>query len=258
MMDRTEFERAIEVFVQGFCFAHSLTHPAKVERVEDLWVVRDAPRRRPGDCRVEHWITFDADPADVVRRVRQHAGVRYSISAFRRISQPAEPWRTAYKQLGYRLVATEPLFVHRLKRIPRCECDAQIVAVTTRELDDQYARDWRHRPLPDALLSTDAPCRQYLAREGSDIVGAVHRTDFGAAHWVSHMLVLRLHRRRGIGKALLCRLLRDARERGSDLSVLLSSHTGAKLYPVVGYEQIGELMLFKPRGPRLTTGVSGG
>ena len=94
--------------------------------------------------------------------------------------------------------------------------------------------------------------------EGADIVGAVHCTDFGQAHWVSHMLVLRLHRRRGIGKALLCQLLRDARERGSDLSVLLSSHTGAKLYPVVGYEQIGELMLFKPRGPRGTAGVSGG
>jgi hypothetical protein len=29
--------------------------------------------------------------------------------------------------------------------------------------------------------------------------------------------------------------------------VLLATHTGAKLYPVVGYEQIGMLLLFTPK-----------
>ena len=39
----------------------------------------------------------------------------------------------------------------------------------------------------------------------------------------------------------------DDREAGSQANVLLASHAGAKLYPMVGYEQIGELMLFVPR-----------
>lgn len=55
------------------------------------------------------------------------------------------------------------------------------------------------------------------------------------------------HRRRGIGQALLSKMLRDDRARGSRCSVLTASHTGALLYPSVGYEQIGMLFMFAPR-----------
>jgi hypothetical protein len=42
-------------------------------------------------------------------------------------------------------------------------------------------------------------------------------------------------------------MLRDDRAAGASAGVLLASHTGAKLYPSVGYEQIGTLLLFTPR-----------
>jgi hypothetical protein len=42
-------------------------------------------------------------------------------------------------------------------------------------------------------------------------------------------------------------MLRDDRTRGAKQSVLLSSHTGALLYPRVGYEQIGMLLIFAPK-----------
>ena len=54
-------------------------------------------------------------------------------------------------------------------------------------------------------------------------------------------------RRRGIGKSLLLRMLRDDRAAGATLSVLLASHAGALLYPTVGYQEIGKLLLFTPR-----------
>lgn len=44
-------------------------------------------------------------------------------------------------------------------------------------------------------------------------------------------------------------MLQDDHATGSTQAVLLASHTGAKLYPVVGYEQIGTLLLFTPRRP---------
>ena len=46
---------------------------------------------------------------------------------------------------------------------------------------------------------------------------------------------------------MLCRMLRDDRSGGARAGVLLSSHAGAKLYPLVGYEQIATLYLFTPR-----------
>src|SRR5439155_15192313 len=69
----------------------------------------------------------------------------------------------------------------------------------------------------------------------------------GDSTWCSNMYVRPSHRRRGIGSALLTRMLRDDRARGFKKSVLLSSHTGALVYPRVGYEQIGLLLIFAPK-----------
>jgi hypothetical protein len=41
--------------------------------------------------------------------------------------------------------------------------------------------------------------------------------------------------------------LRDDRARGAECSVLTASHTGALLYPRVGYERIGALFMFAPK-----------
>jgi hypothetical protein len=48
-------------------------------------------------------------------------------------------------------------------------------------------------------------------------------------------------------------MLRDERTRGVKNSVLLSSHTGALLYPKAGYEQIETLRLFAPQKPQPQT-----
>jgi hypothetical protein len=49
---------------------------------------------------------------------------------------------------------------------------------------------------------------------------------------------------------MLAKMLRDDRAAGANVNVLLSSHTGALLYPVVGYEHIATLLLFAPRKQR--------
>jgi predicted acetyltransferase len=80
-----------------------------------------------------------------------------------------------------------------------------------------------------------------------EIVGWVRSIVVGNATWCSNMYVIERYRRRGIGRTLMCRMLRDDREHGAKSAVLLASHTGAKLYAAVGYEQIGTLLLFTPK-----------
>jgi hypothetical protein len=41
-------------------------------------------------------------------------------------------------------------------------------------------------------------------------------------------------------------MLADDKARGAQANVLLASHAGAKLYPAVGYETIGKLLIFGP------------
>jgi GNAT superfamily N-acetyltransferase len=160
--------------------------------------------------------------------------------------EPNEPTRTAYKALGYRLLATEGFFVQRMKRIPRPPSPVSIEGVRTPDLAGQLGRITRTRPIASNLLG-DAAFRQYVALDGADIVGRVRSVDAAGATWCTDMYVQPSHRRRGIGQALLAKMLWDDRARGSKCSVLTASHTGALLYPRVGYERIGTLFMFVPK-----------
>ena len=78
-------------------------------------------------------------------------------------------------------------------------------------------------------------------------MGWVRSIDVEQATWCSDMYVMPEFRRRGIARAMMAQMLRDDRAHGSKLAVLTASHAGAKLYPIVGYKQIGTLMLYTPK-----------
>ena len=243
-------EFAIEVFVRGHSAVRSRTFPYEVSCVGPLWLMRDAAPKNPRDYRKEEWIAHDVDPGKVDAIARQRTRGRFFVCAMIAEGESDESTRTAYKALGYRLLATEGFFVQPLKRIPKPPSRISTERVSTPSLTARLAKITRTRPISRNLLGDDAPFRQYVALDGEDIVGRVRSVDAVGATWCTDMYVNPSHRRRGIGRALLSRMLRDDRARGSKCSVLTASHTGALLYPRVGYERIGTLMMFAPRkGP---------
>jgi GNAT superfamily N-acetyltransferase len=206
-----------------------------------------APRKKPGDYRKEEWIAHDVAPKEVDAIARRCSRGRFFVCALLREGEPDEPTRSAYKALGYRLLATEGFFVQRLKRIPRLPSPVPIERVRTPALAERLGKVTRRRPISREFFGDDSPFRQYVALDGQDIVGRVRSVDAAGATWCADMYVSTSHRRRGIGRALLSRLLRDDRASGSKCSVLTASRTGALLYPHVGYERIGTLYMFAPR-----------
>jgi GNAT superfamily N-acetyltransferase len=240
-------EFAIEVFVRGHSAGRSRTFPYEVSRVGSLWVMRDAPRKNPRDYRKEEWIAHAVDPRETDAVARQHTRGHFFVCAMIAEGEPEELTRAAYKALGYRLLATEGFFVQRLKRIPNSSPRVSIERVRTSDLAAQLGKVTRTRPISNDLLADDAPFRQYVALDGEEIVGRVRSVNAVGATWCADMYVRPSHRRRGIGHALLSRMLRDDRSGGSKCSVLTASHTGALLYPRVGYERIGTLFMFVPR-----------
>jgi GNAT superfamily N-acetyltransferase len=237
---------AIEVFVHGFCAGKSATHAYECNKVEGLWQMRDAPRRNPRYYRKEEYVAYGVEPAKVDSVARRHTRGRFGISVIRGNKEPDDQLRSEYKRLGYRLLATEPLFVHDLKRIPRCIAPVSIVRVKTRELAERFGKATRTRPIPPEHLGEQATFRQFVALDGERIVGWVRSVSAAGSTWCSNMYVLEAYRRRGIGSAMLAKMLRDDRSIKSKSSVLLSSHSGALLYPKVGYRQIGTLLLYAP------------
>ena len=241
-----EIEFAIEVFVRAHCAGRSRTFPCEASRVGPLWVMRDAPRKNSRDYRKEEWIAHGIDATEVDAIARRHTRGRFFVCPIVEDEESGDLIRFAYKALRYRLLATEGFFVQHLKRIPRPQSPMLIEQVRTAELAARLGKATRSRPIPDNLLTDDAPFRQYVALDGEEIVGRVRSVDAVGATWCADMHVSVSHRRRGIGQALLCRMLRDDRARNSKCSVLTASHTGALLYPRVGYERIGTLFMFAP------------
>jgi GNAT superfamily N-acetyltransferase len=242
-----EIEHALEVFVRGFSAEKSRTYPYEFARVGRAWVMRDAPRKNPRDYRKEEWVAYGVPAQEVDAAARKMTRGRFFVCAVRSMDEPEEPPRASYKELGYRLLSTEPLFVHRLKKIPRAENSITIERVMTAEMAARFGKATRTRPVPAEKLTKDAPFRQFVALDDEKLIGWLRSVDAGDSTWCSNMYVAPSHRRRGIGSALLCRMLRDDRRRGFEQSVLLSSHTGALVYPRVRYEQIGMLYIFAPR-----------
>jgi GNAT superfamily N-acetyltransferase len=240
-----QLESAIDVFAAGFAMTKSRTWPYEVVRIGGVRVLRDVERRNPKDYRKEEWIVQDTPPSRVDTLARKHTRGRFFVCPIIRPEESAEELKAAWKSLGYRLLSTEPMFVHTLRRIPKCMAVVDIRLVRSPEDVAEFAKVTRMRPEPAEVLTDDA-YRQYIAVRDDRIVGWVRSIETPSGNWCTNMVVKPEFRRQGIGRALLTRMLRDDRERGAAQCVLLASHTGALLYPHVGYQQCGLLFIFVP------------
>jgi GNAT superfamily N-acetyltransferase len=238
-----EILSAFEVFVHGFAETKSRTHPYEVSRVGPLWRMRDSIRSNIRGYRKEEWVTFGVSPAKAHDIARRGTRGRYFICAMTAEGESKDEIKSKYKALGYRLLTTEPFFVHCLQRIPRFHAEIQIRLMRKSSQAAMFAEATRTRPASAEKLHEPA-FRQYLATNNQQLVGWVRSVETPQGCWCSNMFVQPAWRRRGLGKALLVRMLRDDRNRGATQSVLLSSHTGALLYPTVGYKKIGTLSIF--------------
>lgn len=298
-------EEAVTVFARGFAFGRSFTHPfVATHVVPGLWVLSDAPRR-VGEYRGDEVIAYDTDrhglgAEDVHALARRHARARFTLGVVRdqatadggadggADSSGADSGaRAAFKGLGYRLIATEPLMVRDLgggddDRVDGRDGDPidddnhdrrderrglapgnasspaaprpvagdpriTVARVTTVAAAVRLAKAARRRQiLPEHLTADPPPMRSYTALDGALPIGWVSSVVVGEHTWCSNLFVTAPYRRRGIGGALMRRMLADDAVAGSRANVLLASRTGALLYPTVGYRAIGELLIFTP------------
>ncbi|MDE3256396.1 MAG: GNAT family N-acetyltransferase [Gemmatimonadota bacterium] len=246
MPENALMQRALEVFAHGYSFTRSFTHPYPASREGAIWVVRDAPRKR-GTYRREEWIAHGVDAEEIHRVALENTQGQYGICAICAEGESDAGMRADFKALNYRLNSTEPVMVHRLRRIPRLTDPLPIERVLRAEMADRLNRTTRIRQILPEHLVPDAPLRQYVALENEQPVGWVQAIVVDSATWCSNMFVTQAARRRGIGRALMCRMLRDDRSHGSELAVLTATHTGALLYSSIGYVRIGTLLFYTPK-----------
>ena len=129
--------------------------------------------------------------------------------------------------------------------------DPRVRRVLSAEDSEAVARAAGRKQVPDEFLTMDSEVRLYAAFENGEVQGFVRSNTVGPDAWTSNMVVQPEHRRKGLGTALLRTMLAEDANFGVRNSVLLSTVLGSKLYPKVGYQQIGLLQLFVPKKGQL-------
>ena len=238
--------RALEAFVRGFSFTRSVTHPYEIVSLgETAWMLRDGPGKK-GDPRNAEVTVYRQEPKAVVALLRENVAGKYFLCVMTDSAAETKATEMAYKNLGFRLLRREPLFVaptagvipadNRVRRIIK-QADADAVA---RAAGAKQIR-------PEHLTAEDPDVRLLAAFDGETAVGWARsvRTHDDCG-WVAGLFVQAEQRGKGYGRGLINALLADDAGRGIAHSVLLASRAGARLYPHLGYEELGTLLALSP------------
>lgn len=241
--------RAADSFFHGFTLHRSRTFPYIITRSEGLTVLHDAPRKKPQDMRRAEAITIDRAPTDVHSETEQlnREHPRWSLGAIYTDEASLAEIEAEYRELGYRLVAREAFFIHDHRNLPTLKPNLT-ERISTWERMERYAQTTGRKPYRRSDIEGDSPqVRFYCSVSETDIVGAVASIQTPSdTFWVSNLWVTEERRREGRATAMMAQLLLENSQAGKGMTVLLSSKTGAHLYPRLGFEQIGTLLLYQP------------
>lgn len=225
-------------FIGGWTTTRRLSGPFEVAARQETSWLHDPTGRRMGEL-----VGVDSAPERLVELYPR--GQRGAISALYGVGTDLEPHRRVFRSLGWRLLRTEPAFVHHLRVLP--PLDGRIRRALTDEEVARVAKAARMKPATMGVENhDDASIRLYEAVVNRAHAGWVRSISVPPDAWVSSLVVQPPFRRQGLGHGLMAALLHDDARLGRRSSVLLASHTGALLYPRLGYERVGTLMLFMP------------
>ncbi|MBA3726270.1 MAG: GNAT family N-acetyltransferase [Armatimonadetes bacterium] len=244
-MAKPSLTRAVEVFVHGFCFGRSIKHPYEAQKIAELWVLRDAPGAK--NPRKTEVIAHGIVPWRVLTKISELVPEWHFVCHMYGPEESGEQIRAGYKAAGYRAIATEWTFGHDLEGIPEVASDPPVRRVLDPADAGRIAKAAGGRQIRDEDLLAEQPKqRLYTVMDSCTTFGWVSSIPIGDAAWVANLFVDKRHRGRGFGRALMSKLLLDDRQNELAASYLMASSAGRRLYPHLGYEQIGAMQIFCP------------
>ncbi len=252
MSDR--IDAAIETFAGGWCYTRSFTHPYVATRLTpQVLQLHDGPRSNPNaDVRRDEFVCFGCSPTEALEISASVAKGNFAICFVLPAGVDDTEVRKEFKALGCRLGATEAFMDNTLTPIEATEPIIPIVRIADQAHADAIGKAWRRKQILSRDIGNEnAVHRVYTIHDGEKFIGSCGSIRVGDASWISSLYVDAAYRRKGLGTALMTRVMSDDREQGINKSVLLASHTGALLYPKLGFAQIGTLYIYNPpRGIR--------
>ena len=247
MSDR--IDAAIETFAGGWCYTRSFTHPYVATRLTpQVLQLHDGPRSNPNaDVRRDEFVCFGCSPSEALEISASAAKGNFAICFVLPVGVDDTEVRKEFKALGCRLGATEAFMDNTQAHIEPTEPIIPIVRIADQAHADAIGKAWRRKQILSRDIGNESAIhRVYTIHDGEKFIGSCGSIRVGDASWISSLYVDAAYRRKGLGTALMTRVMADDRALGITKNVLLASHTGALLYPKVGYAQLGTLYIYNP------------
>lgn len=182
------------------------------------------------------WLGVTCQPPDMAARLEQHDLI---------FDRPELPAMVAPLNADTRYPAYDPAIrVWQAASIEDLE-HASTIRRTAFRFPDGVARDY-FEAMPDSWLSTEG-VRLYLAAIDAQppaSIGALIIKDGFPGVYV--MATLPEHGRRGLGKAILTRIMADAAAEGHSMIILTASRMGAALYSQFGFVRAFDYAIYRP------------
>lgn len=158
--------------------------------------------------------------------------------------------RATYEQAGYVCTVTEYLMVLDLARLPDEAPSHAVEIAGPADIERLNAHDPEPRAWVWPQTVAHPAVRNYFIWQADRVAARAFcwRCDADTSY-VSHLFTDPTLRRRGLGRALMLRLLHDDAAQGVRWSVLVSSEDGHPLYRTLGYDTLGRILIFEPEAP---------
>jgi len=238
---------AFDLLIRGFGRLERGVHPVDEGAVGPIRFLRWPERGRRGQEFSEEFFALDQDPNAVLAAVRAaEPGLDHLIAE---VSVQSEPAQEAYLAAGYEFGSQEPLMVADLTDANSIPNPAVAVRrVTSMDAVEQILAAQRSVGYPGRLFSQallDDPqvrIRAVFEDGAFAAIGKLAIVESGA--YITDVMTMPEHRRRGVGAAVMRQLHADARALGAIRSALTSTAMATPLYERLGYRQIGLVTLY--------------
>lgn len=228
----------------GFAALERPLHPVEERTAGDIPWLHWSGRGRRGAEFSDEFFALDMDPAVVLATIAAaRPGPDHLIAE---ITTAGEPNEAAYIAGGYEFGSREPLML--ASPIPVDPPEIPVDRVTSPEQVDVILAAHEAIGYPKRLFTAELLADPNLSiraiwSEGEFVaLGKAALLPEGA--YITDIMTMPAHRRRGYGTALMRALHQDALAAGCPVSVLTSTAMAKSLYQSLGYREVGTLTLY--------------
>ncbi|MEH7237949.1 GNAT family N-acetyltransferase [Bacillus sp. JJ1562] len=232
MEKKTELKRAIDFFIQGefYCSRQPRTQLYDYDSIKHLALGTNV------DGRTDEFFVYNSNPTHVIEIInKQDMKEDYWLTVF------SDEKPNSYDAEGYIIKNTEFLMMLNLDSWS-IEIDNKIIKRVKTEEEARRINHFFERDVIELRILEDPNLHFYVGEVNG------HPTTYGryllldeTVCFLSDVFTSKIHRGKGMAKALCRKMLIDAQNEGATKSVLASSQMGHPLYLKLGYQDVTKM-----------------